>query len=1039
MLYPVVASSARLIGRVSRRISSRTIAKLTRAVETLGQIVVMDPLENRRMLSASGAVLSGSTLSITGTSGNDTIVVQLDPGNSSDVQVTINSNSTYFVYSKIKEIKISDGSGNDDVAINGYVDVKAAITAGNGNDTLSGSSYGHDTLTAGSGSDLLISNGPDDSIKGGSGNDTITGSSAGYDTLTGGSGNDVITSEGLKNVLKGGSGNDTLSGGGADSITPGSGMNLISKNNGAAFTVSSSSKSTVSVPSNASVLVASPQDIVDPSGDSFGFTNNTIVPGYLDYVRQFYGYDIPGQSIEQSPNGLGQTIAIVDAYNNPTVFSDLTYFSENFDVDIPLAETNDATGLAPFGNTGPTPDTETGDTSQIDETLPVPGSATSLASNPITSSFTLSSTTSLKQVTYATPGTFTFEQVYDTANGQAPSSTSPEAQTWTTEIDLDVEWAHAAAPYATIVLVEAASDSSTDLFNAVNLAAQIVAKPDPKTGVPTSGGVVSMSWGIDEPAMPNGSLEYQMDNAIFNNPKFSTVSFIASAGDTAGELLYPALSPYVTSVGGTTLYQAQDIMRNAKTEDFSEAFLEVPWPESGGGASLFEPVPAYQASTTVNGYPPTYNVTSPTPPDQTGFPTSRTGPDVAMIADPTYGVGVYDTTFTPDVPEGGFGGTGWERVGGTSLSAPMFAATMALANQSRNASPTNMNFIGNNLNNYIYYLGNYDYELPNTLAAGGFFDPNLMGLDLVATQSEFFIPFTSPISDPSTILEGGFGSIYATVNGTLGFGQNISGTLVQSIVAGQLTFGNFYDIGGVQQAPTGLTGIPQGGSLAHPATDGFDEVTGWGSPNIDTLVTNTAEQIKILNFLDNPNTEDLDEEGVVYDVAPPAGLNLVSIDPHDAANSEQETYAYGFTVNISDIKSVITSYTSFSTPPTSGGLSNNSSNITVYEGMNGTAVTSGPNLISIALDTNEEDPGGTSGTIAALDLTFEFEIDPNTGKASGTFNLGASLFWYNVALTAKGTHISGNFYEISGLTAEGNPIATGKNASGGDTTGTFSG
>jgi hypothetical protein len=1011
----------------------------------------MDYLEQRQLLSASGAVLSGGNLNITGTSGNDNIVVQLAPGNPSQLQVTLNNVSTNFIISQIKQINISDGNGNDSVAINGAVNIKASINAGNGNDTLRGSTYGYDTITAGNGNDLLLANGPHDSLKAGSGRDTLTGSSAGYDTLVAGSGNDVITSAGTKNVLNGGSGYDTLSGGSGDMISTGSGLDLVSRNNGASFSVNSPTKYNVTLPSGGTTpTVMMPQDIVDPSGESFGFVNNQIVPGYLDYVRQYYGFDIPGQSIEDSPNGLGQTIAIVDAYNNPTVFSDLTTFSENFDINIPIGTstlaningsllTANGTGINGVPNSG-----DVGYTPQIDETLPVPGSTTTLASGAITYSFV---NTGVSVVSYTTPGTFMFEQVYDTPNGQAPATNGG----WGTEIDLDVEWAHAIAPYATIVLVEAASDSTTDLFNAVNLAAQIVAKPDPKTGLPTSGGVVSMSFGSDE-SVGSAQTEYAIDNAIFNNPSYSTVSFCASAGDTAGEDLYPAMSPYVTSVGGTTLFQSQDIVTNPTSAAYSEAFLEVPWNSGiagggGGGVSLNEPVPDYQANTVLNDYPQhmvngTTEVTSPTPPDRTGLVSEvaggRVGPDVAMIADPFYGVAVYDGTYSPEVPISGGAGsglTGWERIGGTSLSSPIFAATVALANQSRGASPTNMNFIGNNLNNYIYDINNNDYAFANDIDQPpiSYPIPNLMGLDLAQNGGQYFDPFQqSNYTNIATTLDGGYGAGFVTFKGTLSFGQNVSGTLVPANIPAVLTTGDFYNIGGVLNAQGAL--LPQGGTGAHTADPGFNEATGWGSPNVDILVTNFAEESAIYSQL--INTLGFIPEG--YDVNPWNDLNLVTIDPHDAPNTAQPTYSTG--VNVTGINSIVTVYASHSSPPSASGLNNSSQAVSVYKGTGGTAISilsglgatgTDETLIQLTLDNTLENPGGLSTVTGTYDFVLDLAIDSTTGKGSGAGFIGGQEFWFDVTVSNKGQAIKGDFYLIQGVNGQGKPIPWGNNGPGG--------
>src|SRR5262249_51839859 len=110
---------------------------------------------------------------------------------------------------------------------------------------------------------------------------------------------------------------------------------------------------------------------------------------------------------------------------------------------------------------------------------------------------------------------------------------------WELETALDVEAAHAIAPYAQIILVEAANDFvnfagvPTALLHAVSVAAS-------QPGVD----VVSMSWGV-----PEFRTEAQYDS-VFATPG---VTFVAASGDSGAQTSWPAVSPNVLSVGGTTL------------------------------------------------------------------------------------------------------------------------------------------------------------------------------------------------------------------------------------------------------------------------------------------------------------------------------------------------------------------------------------------------------------------------------------------------------------------------------------------------------
>ncbi len=197
---------------------------------------------------------------------------------------------------------------------------------------------------------------------------------------------------------------------------------------------------------------------------------------------------------------------------------------------------------------------------------------------------------------------------------------------------LDVEWAHAIAPGAQIILVEANSQSLSDLMAGVATAAS-------QPGV----SVVSMSWGFAEGQAVFASDEATYDS-VFNVPG---VTFVASTGDYgAADPEYPAFSPNVVAVGGTSLTLNADNSYNSETgwgyySDSAGAFIG-----SGGGISLYEPEPAYQQGVQSTGY--------------------RTTPDVSLVADPATGAWIADPyNLDPSNP--------FEIVGGTSLSAPAWA------------------------------------------------------------------------------------------------------------------------------------------------------------------------------------------------------------------------------------------------------------------------------------------------------------------------------------------------------------------------------
>jgi uncharacterized repeat protein (TIGR01451 family) len=200
---------------------------------------------------------------------------------------------------------------------------------------------------------------------------------------------------------------------------------------------------------------------------------------------------------------------------------------------------------------------------------------------------------------------------------------------WSLEESLDVEWAHAIAPLANIVLVEANSAEDTDMWAAVDTARNL-------PGV----AVVSMSFGESEYSGENA------EDSHFTTPAgHAGVTFVAATGDSGAPGGYPAMSPNVVAAGGTTL------MLNNTT------YLgETAWSLGGGGPSACEAQPGYQHAVQSSG--------------------ARETPDVAFDADPNSGVAVYDSyDFGSAAP--------WVQVGGTSLSAPCWAGLLAITDQLR--------------------------------------------------------------------------------------------------------------------------------------------------------------------------------------------------------------------------------------------------------------------------------------------------------------------------------------------------------------------
>lgn len=269
----------------------------------------------------------------------------------------------------------------------------------------------------------------------------------------------------------------------------------------------------------------------------------------------------PNETTENSSGGT-QTIAIVDAYDDPNAAADLAFFSAQF-------------GL-PYSDSS-------------------------------------------------------FKVVY--ASGSQP----PEDPTggWELEEALDIEYAHAMAPNATIYLVEANSNYDSDLFPAVLVASNLV-QCGKTTTCPAGSkgkGEVSMSWSGEE--YPG---ELSLDQ-FFTTPG---VVYFAASGDEAG-VGYPCASPNVVCAGGTT---------TARNENNGNLIGQIAWSDAGGGVSYYEPIPSYQKSNRqivqqVGQY--------------------RGVPDISADSNPNTGAWVWDT-FPYEETE-----TGWFIVGGTSLATPLLA------------------------------------------------------------------------------------------------------------------------------------------------------------------------------------------------------------------------------------------------------------------------------------------------------------------------------------------------------------------------------
>lgn len=318
-------------------------------------------------------------------------------------------------------------------------------------------------------------------------------------------------------------------------------------------------------------------------------------------------------------DGTGQTIVIVDAYDDPYALTDLNTFSSYY-------------GLPTF----------------------VSGSATS--TNPGFTKFGVNEGVGL---TSTLPTTDTN---YDT---QSTSS-------WENEESLDIEWSHAMAPDASIDLVEA-GDAGTGLYDGDIYGAAISGAVVVSNSWSGDEFIQEKSNDADftSPAGHLGGSATATGSDISGG-----VTFLFSAGDGGAydegengtiEPQYPAASPNVIAVGGTALtvgsgdsYGGEVVWGSGTSSGTAGG--------GGGGISKYESEPTYQTALV------------PTADSGTGSKAKRTYPDVSMLASPGTGVSIVDSwdfgTSTPWLANG-------YTFGGTSLACPLTAGIVTVADQGR--------------------------------------------------------------------------------------------------------------------------------------------------------------------------------------------------------------------------------------------------------------------------------------------------------------------------------------------------------------------
>lgn len=236
------------------------------------------------------------------------------------------------------------------------------------------------------------------------------------------------------------------------------------------------------------------------------------------------------------------------------------------------------------------------------------------------------------------------------ATGKKPANACTAG--WEVEEALDVQWAHAMAPNANIVLMEAASNSTTDMFAAVLAANAYIATHGGK-------GEVSMSWGSSE-----WSLE-GLNDVFMLQPD---VVYFASSGDSPG-VIYPSASPMVVSSGGVR------IDRDSSGDYTKQVGTTTCGTGCGGGKSAYEAIPSYQTGVaSIVG-------------------TKRGTPDLASDSSSDSPVWVYDSSCKD----------AWLEVWGTSVAAPTLAGIVNAAGHFNSSTNAELTTVYNNRNNSSYF------------------------------------------------------------------------------------------------------------------------------------------------------------------------------------------------------------------------------------------------------------------------------------------------------------------------------------------------
>jgi subtilase family serine protease len=377
----------------------------------------------------------------------------------------------------------------------------------------------------------------------------------------------------------------------------------------------------------------------------------------------------------------------------------------------------------------------------------------------------------------------TIQYVYPNGTFTNPMLTDDEVG-WAGETTLDLEWAHAIAPDATLVNVVTNSDETVgmagmqDMFDGMAMAAQKY-----------PGAIISMSFAAGELTFTQDDIKNSLQGSlhqIFVQATQTGSTLLAGAGDNGSvnisvdqsnfssspDVNYPAADPLVTAVGGTALQAGWRWNPQGTADDYWAcqlsgqspcamdflASVETPgeqveslWKEDwlgaggGGGVSRVFATPDFQASLSAD--------------VQKTASGHRTLPDMAMSAAVDGGVQIYSSYTSPSNPQP----TGWQVIGGTSAATPETAALVALAGEQASQTLGKNVTIGN-LNEILYSLPSSDFNdiLPETFGAQNqvsidnnslYFNASVLQAETANKAKKFTVP---PTAEPGYAVTVGY-------------------------------------------------------------------------------------------------------------------------------------------------------------------------------------------------------------------------------------------------------------------------------------------